>query len=347
MSSDAKARRPVLATVAALARVSVPTVSKVINGREDVADETRIRVQAALDELGYVSPFKPRVPAEGPIMVDFVVNGVASQYSHALMTGLLDYANFAGVEVVVTNTSEADLRSANHEAWARRMSESGRKGLILATPNVDASLVKPYGRLNIPVVVIDPWSAPQVGCITVGATNWSGGKAAVEHLIGLGHTKIAFIGGDPASESSNSRLHGYLAALRNHGIEARPEYVLEGEFGSTFGAEATRRLLALKNPPTAVFAVCDYTAVGVLQEGRRQGLRLPEDLSVVGFDGLPVVEQTLPRLTSVAQPLHDMGRAALGSVLRLIRGEQLDSAHVELATALQIRDSTTAPPGVS
>lgn len=337
--------RPVLATVAERAGVSVPTVSKVINGREDVADRTRKRVQAVLDELAYVSPIKPRARTQGPVMVDLVMHGVGSQYSHELLTGLLGHAAVAGVEVVVTNTPEARLRRANHELWAQRMAESGRKGLILSTPNIDAEHLKPYGRLGIPVVIVDPWSAPKSGCVTVGATNWAGGKTAVEHLVELGHRRIAYIGGPKESESSNSRMHGYLAALRDHDIEVRADYILFGEFGTEFGAEGTRRLMELEEPPTAIFGVCDYTAAGVLQETRRLGIRVPEDLSVVGFDGLPLTEQTVPRLTSVAQPLQDMGRAALRSVLLLARGESLDSSNVELATTLQLRESTMPPAG--
>jgi len=257
----------------------------------------------------------------------------------------LAHAATAAVEVAVSNVGDHELKNADHSERAQRMHDTGRRGLILAVSGMTAQQLKPYARLGIPVVLIDPWNAPPSGCVTVGATYWSGGKSAVEHLIGLGHEKIAFIGGPPDSESSNSRLHGYLAALRNHGIDARDDYVLEGEFGDEFGEEGTRALLSLEDPPTAIFAVCDYTAAGVIQEARRRGLSLPRDLSVVGFDGLPLVEQTVPRLTSVAQPLKDMGRAALRSVLRLIEGESLDSAHVELATLLQVRDSTAAPRG--
>lgn len=343
MHARSIAGRPLLSTVAELAGVSVPTVSKVINGREDVAEDTRRKVQAAIDELGYVSPMSRKGPLEGPLMVDLLVTGVSSQYSHELLTGMLEHAAAADVEVVVSNLPEERLETEDHAMRAQRMYESGRKGLIMAVPYITESQLKPYAKYGIPVVMIDPWSAPRTGCVTVGATNWSGGKAAVEHLISVGHEKIAMIGGPAESESSNSRLHGYLAALRNHGLEARPEYFLEGEFGSDFGQEATRALLELPDPPTAIFAVCDFTAAGVLQEAHRRGLKVPEDLSVIGFDGLPLTEQTVPRLTSVAQPLKDMGRSALRSALRVIRGEALDSQHMELATELQLRDSTAAP----
>ena len=338
--------KPVLATVAALAGVSAPTVSKVINGRDDVAESTRLRVQAALAELGYESPMQRRARSTGPDMVDLVIDGMATQYSMEILTGILDYAAAEAVDVVVGSVTPAKLQMANHEEWAQRMIESGRKGLILVTSEMTTRQLDSFAQRNIPVVVIDPLNPPRQGFSSVGATNWAGGKEATEHLLSLGHTRIAFLGGPNAAECSVARLHGYLAALMGHGIKQRPEYILTGGFTKTFGAEGTRQLLALDEPPTAIFAASDATALGVLEEARQHGLRVPDDLSLVGFDGTPLTEQTLPRLTSVAQPLQEMGRAALRAVLRLVKGEELDSAHMELATELVIRDST-APPRVA
>lgn len=343
MRADGKRAKPVLATVAALAGVSAPTVSKVINGRDDVAADTRTRVQAALDKLGYESPVQRRARSTGPVMVDLVIDGINNQYSLEVLTGILDYAASEGVEIVLSNVTPGRLHNANHEQWAQRMVESGRKGLILVTSEVTARQLESFKRRDIPVVVIDPLNPPHSGFVSVGATNWAGGKAAAEHLLSLGHRRIAFLGGPEAAECSVARLHGYLAALMSHGIAARPDYVLAGGFSRDFGISGTGRLLALPEPPTAIFAGSDATALGVLDEARRRHLRVPDDLSVVGFDGTALAEQALPRLTSVAQPLKEMGRAALRSVLRLAQGETLDSLHVELATELVVRDSTAAP----
>lgn len=336
-------KKPVLATVAALAGVSAPTVSKVINGRDDVADGTRVRVQEALDKLGYESPVQRRARSAGPAMVDLVIDAVNNDYSLEVLTGILDYAAVAGVEVVLGNMTPVKLRGANHEEWAQRMAESGRKGLLLVTSEVTVAQLDAFRRRNIPVVIIDPLNPPSGGIVSVGATNWAGGKAATEHLLGLGHRRIAYLGGPMAAECSVARQHGYLAALMARGIPTQPEYMIVGAFSHEFGVAATRKLLALPEPPTAIFAGSDSTALGVLEEARRQGLRIPADLSLVGFDGTKLTEQTLPRLTSVAQPLKEMGRAALRSVLRLANGEVLESPHVELATELVVRDSTAAP----
>lgn len=336
-------KKPVLATVAALAGVSAPTVSKVINGRDDVAASTRARVQEALDKLGYESPVQRRARSSGPAMVDLVIDGVNNHYSQEVLTGILAYAAKAGVEVVLGNMTPGKLRSANHEQWAQHMLEQGRQGLVLVTSEVTDKQLDSFSRRNIPVVVIDPLNPPHSGIVSVGATNWAGGKAATEHLLELGHRRIAYIGGPEAAECSVARQHGYLAALMGHGVPTRPEYMSAGIFGHDNGVTGTRALMSLTEPPTAIFAGSDSIALGVLEEARRQGLRIPEDLSLVGFDGTNLTEQTLPRLTSVAQPLKEMGRAALRSVLRLANGEVLDSQHVELATELVVRDST-APP---
>lgn len=338
-----KGKKPVLATVAALAGVSAPTVSKVINGRDDVAAGTRARVQEALDRLGYESPVQRRARSSGPAMVDLVIDGVNTHYSQEVLTGILDYAATAGVEVVLGNMTPGKLRSTNHEQWAQHMLERGRQGLVLVTSEVTDKQLDSFSRRNIPVVVIDPLNPPHSGIVSVGATNWAGGKVATEHLLALGHRRIAYLGGPEAAECSVARQHGYLAALMGHGVPARPDYMLAGEFYHQFGVRGTKQLMALVEPPTAIFAGSDTIALGVLEEARRQGLRIPEDLSLVGFDGTNLTEQTLPRLTSVAQPLKEMGRAALRSVLRLAGGEVLDSQHVELATELVVRDSTAAP----
>lgn len=334
-----------LADVAALAGVSAPTVSKVINGRDDVAEATRVRVQKALVKLGYESPMQRRVRSGGPVLVDLVFDGLDSSYSLEVMSGIVACAAEEGVEVVLSSVTPDKLKNTDHEQWSQRLSDAGRKGLILVTSEITPGQLESFRRRSIPVVVIDPLNPPRSGFVSVGATNWAGGKEAAEYLIALGHTKIAFLGGPEAAECSVARLHGYLAALRANNIPANPDYIVSGQFQRYFGVAGARRLFALVDRPTAIFAGNDAIALGVLDEARSQGISVPGDLSLVGFDGTDITEQSVPRLTSVAQPLQEMGRTALRSILRLANGEALESTHVELATQLVVRDSTAAPAG--
>lgn len=338
--------KPTLASVAELAGVSAPTVSKVINGRDDVAEGTRGRVQQALTQLGYESPVQRRLRTTAPALVDLVFDGLNTSYSLAILTGIIDSAGTENVEVVLSTVTPKKLKSTNHLEWSARLADSGRRGIILVTSEVTGQQLEAFERRNIPVAVIDPLNPPrQSGFVSIGATNWAGGKAAAEHLIELGHRRIGFVGGPEAAECSVARLHGYLAALRAHGIEVPDEYIVSGNFNRESGVRGARSLLSLPEPPTAIFAASDLTALGVLDEARRRGIQVPDDLSLVGFDGTDITEQSVPRLTSVSQPLQEMGRSALRSILRLSEGEEIESLHVEFATALVVRDSTAPPAG--
>ncbi len=223
------------------------------------------------------------------------------------------------------------------------MVDEGRTGLIAVTSALDESELSAFLRRRLHVVVVDPDNPPD-DVVSVGGANWSGGKSATEHLLELGHTRIAFLGGTNTAECNQARLHGYLAALMARGVPVHEEYMLSGHFRTEQGVRGLATLLALDTPPTAVFAASDAIAFGVLQEARRRSISVPEGLSVVGFDGTFQAESSVPRLTSVTQHLEAMGRAALRSVLRQMNGEVLDSRRVELATQLVVRDST-APPG--
>ncbi|MEO5780972.1 MAG: substrate-binding domain-containing protein, partial [Arthrobacter oryzae] len=221
--------------------------------------------------------------------------------------------------------------------------DEGRCGMIVVTSAFGAAHLDAFHRRGIPVVVIDPLNPPPGDVVSVGTTNWAGGKDATSHLLELGHRRIAYIGGPDAAECNEARLHGYMAALRAEGVPVEDRYIISGQFRSEHGANGMKALLQLEQRPTAIFAASDSIALGVLAEARRQKIRVPEDMSLVGFDGTYQAEESVPALTSVTQPLQEMGRAALRFILRQMRGEVLDSRRVELVTRLVVREST-APP---
>jgi LacI family transcriptional regulator len=190
------------------------------------------------------------------------------------------------------------------------------------------------------VVVIDPASTPPADLPSVGATNWAGGLAATEHLLDLGHRRIAAITGPARFHCSLARLDGYRSALGRAGAPADPALVRYGDFSPEGGLAAAAGLLALADPPTAIFAGSDQQAFGVYEAARRRGLRVPEDLSVVGFDGLPAARWASPPLTTVWQPLAEMGSTATQMLGELIEARSLHPNRVELSTELIVRQST-------
>ncbi|MHC6593912.1 LacI family DNA-binding transcriptional regulator [Arthrobacter sp. C152] len=346
MTTKSPARaKATLATVARQAGVSAPTVSKVVNGREDVAPETRARILAALEQAGYQSPVQRRA-AEGGTVVEVVIDVLESAYTIEVLNGILQYAAGADVEIMVSVTGQTSQPARSPERRAQRMLEEGRAGMIVITSAFSEAQLQAFRRRKIPVVVIDPLNPPPADVVSVGATNWAGGKAATEHLLALGHRRIAYIGGIEGAECNQARLHGYMAALMAAGVPVDPDYIVSGgRFRTESGVNGLKALLKLKRRPTAIFAGSDTIALGVLSEARHHGIRVPEDISLIGFDGTNQGEQSVPSLSSVAQPLEEMGRAALRSLLRQANGEVLDSHRVELATHVIVRESTAPPAG--
>ncbi|WP_104045594.1 LacI family DNA-binding transcriptional regulator [Arthrobacter sp. ZGTC412] len=333
-----------LAVLAREAGVSPATISKVINGRPDVSAQTRSKVLAVLDRTGYRSRQQQRRELAGTPTVDVVVGALDSAYTAEVLNGLLDCAADSGVEVLLSATGARRGSSLTPEQRAQRIVDHGRYGMVVVTSAFRDAPLDAFHRRGIPVVVIDPLDKPSDQVVSIGSTDWAGAKEATTHLLELGHRRIAFLGGPDAVECNQARLHGYLAALRAHDVPAQDKYVLSGMFRSDDGARRLGELLQLDPRPTAIFASSDAIALGVMAEALRQQIRIPEDLSVVGFDGIRQAEESVPALTTVAQPLREIGRAALRTILRQAKGEVPDSSRVELATRLVVREST-APPG--
>jgi LacI family transcriptional regulator len=338
-------RRATLANVAASAGVSVATVSKVLNGRDDVAPATRALVQELLHEHDYVA--RRGKPDLSPT-IELFFHGQLNAYHTEVLQGVVEAAAGAGVAVVVSMRPRGQRGSAANRpaAWARELATAGRQATILVTSELAAADLTALTRARMPVVVIDPLNLPSAGVASVGSTNFAGGLLATQHLLDLGHRRIAYLGGPAAAACSQARLHGYRGAMEAAGATVPDGYVRTGRFSYEHGVAGGAALLDLPAPPTAVFAGSDETALGVIEAARGRGLRIPDDLSVVGFDDTPVARLAAPPLTTVRQPLREMGAVAVRTALRLAAGERVDSHHVELATELVARQST-APPAVS
>ena len=335
MSRDGRAT---LETVAVAAGVSQATVSKVLNYRKDVAAATRLRVHALLDQYGYVSTRRPPAgQGRGQRRaVDLVFTALDSPYSVEILRGVTS----SGMDVVVSSVPDP----ADAPPWPSRLASSGRAGAIIVTSAFTPADQQILTRARMPYVLIDPAAElPSPEVATVGATNWAGGLAATRHLLALGHQRIGVIGGPAAMLCSRARISGYTAALASAGVEVDPELIRHGRFHHEGGHQAALQLLALPEPPTAIFAGSDEQAFGVAEAARITGRRIPEDLSVVGFDDLPISRWFSPPLTTVRQPLAEMGRTAAAMLEAMIEEREPHGRQVELATELVVR-SSTAPP---
>jgi LacI family transcriptional regulator len=324
--------RPTLASIAAAAGVSLPTVSKVLNGKLDVAPATRARVQKLLEEHNYV-PLARR-GSEDDLLVDVVFTALDSPWAVEILRGVIE----SGLEVVVSPLSQRPGKD-----WVQSLIAGGRRGAIVVTSRLTPADQRALGRSRLPVVVIDPVDMPGQDVPSVGATNWAGGLAATEHLVDLGHRRIAVIGGPEDYLCSRARIDGYRAALERAGVSVDPDLVRHGRFRHQSGHDEAQALLRLPHPPTAVFAGSDEQAFGVIEAARVLGMSVPGDLSLVGFDDLPMARWSSPPLTTVRQPLADMGRMAGRMLSQLITGGALDTQRVELATHLIRRASTASP----
>jgi LacI family transcriptional regulator len=339
---ETKDSRATLATVAASAGVSVATVSKVLNGRSDVAPATRALVQDLLEEHDYVG----RRPDPGRFQtVELLFHDELNAYSLEVFEGILSTARELDAAVAVSLRPRGDGKTAaaRSGAWVRGLVNAGRQAVITVTSELPASDLSALARARIPIVVIDPFDLPRTRVTSVGSTNFLGGLAATRHLLELGHRRIAYVGGPAAAACNQARMQGYRAAMEAEGAPVPDGYVRSGRFHHRDGVVEGAALLGLAEPPTAVFAGSDETALGIIEAARSRGLRVPEDLSIVGFDDTSVARFASPPLTTVRQPLREMGAAALRRALRLAAGEKVDSYHVELATELVVRHST-APP---
>lgn len=335
---DAAPGRPLtIAQIAELTGVSIPTVSKVVNGRSEVSPDTRAMVEDIIRKHGYRRQRRQVRPAA---LLDLVFHELAGPYPLEIINGVEQVARENRLAVVL---SELQGRHTPGRGWIEDVLSRRPTGVIAVFSGPDAGQRDKLRTRGIPLVLVDPTGDPDHAVPSVGAGNWSGGLSATRHLIGLGHRRVAIITGPPQMLSSRARLDGYRAALDAAGIPVDPALVRAGDFQVQDGLRHTRELLRRPDPPTAIFSCNDGMAVGVYQAAAEAGWRVPDDLSVIGFDDLLPAPWMIPPLTTIRQPLAEMAAAAASMVVAIARDEPPARARLELATDLVLRGST-APP---
>jgi LacI family transcriptional regulator len=322
--------------VARAAGVSVATVSKVVNGRYGVSRATIERVSAVVDELGYETSLGARSLRSHQTNVIGVLVAEFEPFSTELLKGVS--------EAIASTDYDLLAFSGGHRGdtvgWERRslarLGGSLIDGAIIVTPTVGEA------RGGIPVVAIDPHTG-RSDVPTVDADNTAGAVLATEHLLRLGHRRIALLGGRADLESARLREGGFRRAMAAAGVEIDESLVRVGGYRSDTAEGPARELLSRSDRPTAVFAANDLSAIRTMEVARGLGLRVPEDVSVVGFDNIPESALAHPPLTTIDQPLHEIGAAALHILVGLLRGEPPEHVHVQLPTSM-VERSSCAPP---
>jgi LacI family transcriptional regulator len=335
--------RSTIRDVASDAGVSTATVSRVLNNSGRVSPATRAAVLEAVERHSFTArrwrswgrpsrDVRDVVAVRCPYVLDDYFGAILSVIARSLRQR----------EKVLLLSAEAE--EGNEPSLPELLRSEITEGAILILPPEPSTVLADLRGRSYPFVVVDPRTALPANIAAVSAAHLTGARMATEHLIQLGHSRIAAIAGPLNWIATDGRLLGYRAALAANGRLASEELVrVGGEPTIAHGLEAARALLALPEPPTGVVAFNDKAAIGAMQAAAECGLRIPEDLSVVGFDDLDLSRVVVPALTTVRQPLEEMARMGVELLLRLIEGREIHTLHIELATELVVRASTGPP----
>jgi LacI family transcriptional regulator len=332
---------PTIHDVAQAAGVSVATVSRVLNQRDHVAPETRELVTRIVREHGYVANRSARNLQVGSTgLVGVLVPLVHPHYFSTIVAGATEALGEHDLRAVLSPTEHKHEREVT---LLDRLMHGMADGALVVLPEETSEELERLLDSNYRFVVVDPRLPLDARIPAVSAAHSSGADEAVRHLLELGHRRIAAITGPRDWVATEERRRGYHAALASFGILPDPNLEVEADFEIAGGERAATELLDGADAPTAIFAFNDNLAIGAIRTALARGLRVPDDLSVVGFDDSEHASLITPALTTVRQPLAEMGRTAVNLLRRLLDGQRVETLHVELGTRLVVRDST-APP---
>jgi LacI family transcriptional regulator len=333
--------RATIRDIASAAGVSIATVSRVLNDRPDVAPETREAVLEVVRQHSFATNRSARALSGGRTgLIGMTTPMMQAAYFAFVLSGASEALYEQDMRAIVCPTLHQHEREVT---LLDRLMHGTTDGAIIQLPEETSDELKALLDQGYPVVVVDPRLPIDEDIPCVSAAHAAGARAATKHLLALGHRRIGAITGPTGWVATEERRNGYHAALASVGVLPDPELEVEGNWQIHTGFEGAAKLLDLTQPPTAIFAFNDNMAIGTVQAARERGLRVPEDLSVVGFDDLEEAALVTPALTTVRQPLAEMGRMAVSLLLRLLDKQRVEAMRVELATRLVLRDSTASP----
>jgi LacI family transcriptional regulator len=333
----ANPERITISDIAKAANVSKMTVSRVLNGQAGVSDETRQRIQQMVDTLGYVANPAARTLRGVSRVIGLVLPGLDTPYNGAVLAGVAATAERLDYSLMLYTQGSSDI------TYRSLLRNGMTDGALLLLPENHDALIDLFKSNNIPCVIIDHYSTT-ANEPAVTATNRKGITDAMRHLLALGHKRIGFITGRMVLGCSRERLQGYQDALGEVGLVFDLDLVREGDFQQPTGFRQAQSLLAMDQPPTAIIASNDLMAFGVMDAVKEAGLRVGRDVSIIGFDDVPMASTVYPALTTVRQPMPALGAAALELLITILEGRKPATLQPTLSTELIIRASTGRVP---
>jgi DNA-binding LacI/PurR family transcriptional regulator len=323
--------------VAKLAKVSTATVSRTINGSDKVSARTAERVQKAIKELNFYPNTHARTLVSGRSrMLGLIISDITNPFFPELVKHFEDQAVQKGLEVIIANT---DYRPKRMAECIRRMVERKVDGVAIMTSEADPSLLTELTRRDIPTVFMDTGkNSPRSANVNIDYAR--GIQEALQHLFSLNHRRIAFISGPLNLQSARRRLDAFVSGMKARGIEVPPELIEKGDHRIEGGVSAMRNLLNIAEPPTAVIASNDLTAIGALGTIHDAGREVPRDISLIGFDDISFARLTQPPLTTIRLSRSQLAITALAALERLIRRQDAEAADYSIPTHLVLRGST-------
>ena len=322
--------------VAKAAEVSVSTVSRVMNDYPHVRSELRLRVQKAMEELDFVPNRQARrLVGSRSGVIGLMVHALGTEYIAQVTRGIDEALFTADYDLMLYTTHRHPEKEIS---IARSIATGLADGLLIVVPSVGDAYLDTLRSAEFPHVLVDvdtddhkSWS--------VGSANWQGAYDATTYLLGLNHRRIGMITDQPGLSVSERRLEGYKAALKTHGVDFDPALIQRDNYMSPYTGRLVEALLALDDPPTAFFTTGDAAALQVMETLRLKNIRVPQDISVVGFDDISQASTVSPSLTTVCHPMYEMGKVAVEILLEQIEQPGLPPKHIQLETGLIIRES--------
>ena len=307
-----------LEMVARAAGVSPSTVSRILNGTAVVSDDKKLAVDEAIARLSFVpNPMARGLAGGRTLSIGVVTQSIDSPFYGGALRGIEDELSRAGYSPLFVSGQW----NAAHETRCIETLRARRvDGIIVLTGRLSDTTLAAYAQ-SLPMVVTGR-SLQAPGLYALGFDNFEGGRLATHHLLSLGHRRIAFIAGDPRHPDAKERLRGYRAALEAAGQTFEPKLVMPGQYTEDSGRMAVERLFDSREPFTAIFAANDQMAFGAMLALHRRRMRVPDDVSLVGFDDLASAMYTMPPLSTVHHPIYELGQLAATAVLQLLAGEQ-------------------------